>query len=295
MKATFAKVTTILKYLCTFVLFITFFSVFAEPATNEFLREVKISVKVGKLNVIKSFFYRHKVVVKESQYYTQSITAPAILICPDFGQNQKVSFRISRKSICNFIVKPKFSIDRQKATVHYNGDWIHTVWNACNKSSEIESVMDFYSCYESLTYKKEDLVLGSYYWDYINWADPALNISWDKLSYSMLYGQCQWARNIGEIEESKFIKIKLNKSLEYKVWIHDPDFFFMSWNPKSVPKISLKLSFNNTHIIQFISKEKRSLMSGCTKYKKTTFTTCIVRHIVNEVGCKVSSNKCIHQ
>ena len=96
MKVTFANVITILKYLCTFVLFITFFSVFAEPATNEFLREVKISVKVGKLNVIKSFFYSHKVVVKESQYYTQSITAPAILICPDFGQNQKVSFRISR-------------------------------------------------------------------------------------------------------------------------------------------------------------------------------------------------------
>ena len=69
----------------------------------------------------------------------------------------------------------------------------------------------------------------------------------------------------------------------------------MSWNPKSVPKIGLKLSFNNTHIIQFISKEKRSLMSGCTKYKKTTFTTCIVRHIVNEVGCKVSSNKYLHQ
>ena len=35
------------------ILFITFFYVFAEPATNEFLREVKISVKVGKLNVIK--------------------------------------------------------------------------------------------------------------------------------------------------------------------------------------------------------------------------------------------------
>ena len=94
MKATFAKVITILKYLCTFVLFITFFSVFAEPATNEFLREVKISGKVGKLNVIKSSFYRHKVVVKESQYYTQSIKAPAILICPDFGQ--KVGFRIGR-------------------------------------------------------------------------------------------------------------------------------------------------------------------------------------------------------
>ena len=96
MKVTFANVTTILKYLCTFVLFITFFKVFAEPATNEFLRDIKISVKVGKLNVIKSSFCRHKVVVKESQHYTQSITAPAILICPDFGQNQKVSFRIGR-------------------------------------------------------------------------------------------------------------------------------------------------------------------------------------------------------
>ena len=92
-----------------------------------------------------------------------------------------------------------------------------------------------------------------------------MHIQWDELSYSMMYGKCQLARDIGEIEETKFVKLKLNDSLEYRVWIHDPNFFFMSWNPRSTPSLLAKLKFNKqdrNHIIQYIQGKEHSFKHG---------------------------------
>ena len=149
-------------------------------------------------------------------------------------------------------------------TYQYNGDWMQSTWMFCHNNTNVTSVQEFYKCYDSMIFKKEEIILGSYYWDYINWKSPDLQIEWDELSYSMMYGRCQLARDIGEIEETKFIKLKLNDSLEYRVWIHDPNFFFMSWNPRSTPSLLAKLKFNKidrNHIIQYISKEKNSLLN----------------------------------
>ena len=139
-----------------------------------------------------------------------------------------------------------------------------STWMICHNNTNVTSVQEFYECYDSMIFKKDELIFGSYYWDYINWKSPDLQIEWDELSYSMMYGKCQLARDIGEIEETKFVKLKLNDSLEYRVWIHDPNFFFMSWNPRSTPSLLAKLKFNKidrNHIIQYISKEKNSLLN----------------------------------
>ena len=141
---------------------------------------------------------------------------------------------------------------------------MQSTWMFCHNNTNVTSVQEFYKCYDSMIFKKEEIILGSYYWDYINWRSPDLQIEWDELSYSMMYGRCQLARDIGEIEETKFVKLKLNDSLEYRVWIHDPNFFFMSWNPRSTPSLLAKLKFkkkDRNHIIQYISKEKNILLN----------------------------------
>ena len=141
---------------------------------------------------------------------------------------------------------------------------MQSTWMFCHNNTNVTSVQEFYKCYDSMIFKKDEMIFGSYHWDYINWKSPDLHIQWDELSYSMMYGKCQLARDIGEIEETKFVKLKLNDSLEYRVWIHDPNFFFMSWNPRSTPSLLAKLKFNKidrNHLIQYISKEKNILLN----------------------------------
>ena len=141
---------------------------------------------------------------------------------------------------------------------------MQSTWMFCHNNTNVTSVQEFYKCYDSMIFKKDEMIFGSYYWDYINWKSPDLQIEWDELSYSMMYGKCPLARDIGEIEETKFVQIKLNDSLEYRVWIHDPNFFFISRNPRSTPSLIAKLKFNKidrNHIIQYISKEKNILLN----------------------------------
>ena len=56
-----------------------------------------------------------------------------------------------------------------------------------------------------------------------------------KIISSFYFGQCVTSNNIDSLKDGQFLKIYLNKSMDYKVWIHDPDFFLLTANPDIIP------------------------------------------------------------
>ena len=109
--------------------------------------------------------------------------------------------------------------------------------------------------------------------------------------------------SIGTLLEGQFVKVSLNSTLKYRIWIHDPKFFFVSMNPSSTPALSItiekeklkKLNFGAEVAMQFIVAEKMTLYnresSPCTHYGdfNSSFYACVVRKTVSKIGCKVRS------
>ena len=103
-----------------------------------------------------------------------------------------------------------------------------------------ENVGDFYNCYNNSTVDGSTMVLGSKTFTHADFTfENTTQSEWRPL-FSYYFGQCVTSNNIDTLEEGQFLKIYLNKSMDYKIWLHDPDFFYLSLNPESVPKLELK-------------------------------------------------------
>ena len=91
--------------------------------------------------------------------------------------------------------------------------------------------------------------------------------------------------------------INLNLSLSYNVYLHDPDFFLVTHNPSSSPRIKIDIKdlekIGNLNM-QYFTAKKHSLKTWkyqkCVDYDKkgSSFTNCLFKNIIEETGCKVS-------
>ena len=96
------------------------------------------------------------------------------------------------------------------------------------------------------------------------------------------------------------VKISLNASLPYRIWLHDPDFFLVTWNPSSVPAVEITLDLDTaTTGFQYIGVEELRHLdrdgAPCTDYQEegASFSDCVVAKMVEAVGCKVTLNNII--
>ena len=90
--------------------------------------------------------------------------------------------------------------------------------------------------------------------------------------------------------------------MKYRIWLHDPNFFFVSVNPSSAPSLPITMEKNKLKVLnvgaevamQFFVVEKITLYnrdsSPCTHYEEfnSSFYACTVRKITSKIGCKVS-------
>ena len=109
--------------------------------------------------------------------------------------------------------------------------------------------------------------------------------------------------SIGTLLEGQFVKVSLNSTLKYRIWIHDPKFFFVSMNPSSTPSLSITIEKEKLKMLksgaemamQFIVAEKMNLYnresSPCTHYEdfNSSYYDCVIGSTVRKIGCKVSS------
>ena len=100
----------------------------------------------------------------------------------------------------------------------------------------------FFNCAETLTYNQSEIILGTKQFDTLTLVTADLPAKWDLMSYSMNHGRCYTTNSLGKLNETKQITVPLNKSVSYRFWIHDPDFFVISWNPSSVPFVEVSLT-----------------------------------------------------
>ena len=99
----------------------------------------------------------------------------------------------------------------------------------------------FFECAETLTFNKSEIVLGTKQFNTLTLTTSDLPADWDLMSYSINHGRCYTTSSLGQLNETRQISVPLNKSVSYRIWIHDPDFFVISWNPSSVPFVEISL------------------------------------------------------
>ena len=126
----------------------------------------------------------------------------------------------------------------------------------CNKT--IDSVEEFYECVEKLMYSRDQLILESVFFSFsTTLVTPATDATWEDLIETLFHGRCQTIRNVGKLPASQNFKAILNTSLDlgaqYKVFLHDPDFYVTSINPSSTPQIDISLNLTGSLVSNLAS------------------------------------------
>ena len=149
-------------------------------------------------------------------------------------------------------------------------------------------------------FSKEDLILGTAEFNYETTLMTNISLQWEAFIDSLLHGRCQRLRNTGNMLEGKYLKIFLNSTFFYRIYIHDPNFHVTSLNPSGTPRLDLPLNFEGQKLSSFvlyIYAEKHKFLnrksSQCYDYEKagSSFTACIAEFVSNETKCKVSLMK----
>ena len=123
---------------------------------------------------------------------------------------------------------------------NFDGDMIKMFAQTCQTT--FTDANSFFKCAETLTYNKSEIILGTKQFDTLTLTTTDITAHWDLMSYSMNHGRCYTTNTLGQLNETRQITVPLNKSVSYRIWIHDPEFFVISWNPSSVPFVEISLT-----------------------------------------------------
>ena len=122
-----------------------------------------------------------------------------------------------------------------------------------------------------------------------NAANPS---SWKAYYSFSLLGRCFVLKPAaGTIGSSQLgaLSIALNKSLEYMILMHDPDFMMMTSNPKVVPRLSFSIDENfggkTVYIEATIHIKMNREDSPCTEKDEYSFHDCVRQSVAYKIGC----------
>lgn len=130
----------------------------------------------------------------------------------------------------------------------FRGDW--TAWFSwiCNRT--ISNATDYHDCIESTFYSQDELLDGANMFDYPTAMFINHTLDWTSHISFMFNGQCLTSSLPGLLESGQGLKVNLNTSIipGYEIFLHDPNFFIRSFNPKSVPIIENSLKIHDYNI-----------------------------------------------
>ena len=171
--------------------------------------------------------------------------------------------------------------DDFKKMVVFNG----TLEAFCNKSKNFNESMH---CIKDKTYKLSDV------FEKLESTHDNLNVPsfWTENIFSFVYGTvfnsakpyrigADWSRNIS---------ISLNNSLDYCIWIHDPQYFLTTFNPDTIPHVIIKLKQNQSTWL-YLKPVYHHLMNKpdhpCESSEAYSFTACVRNSISRKIGCRL--------
>ena len=122
----------------------------------------------------------------------------------------------------------------------------------------------FYDCFEEKNYQRSEIIEGTFRQRF---GESRVNtdITWSEILFTFDTGICYTTDSFGKMEELEMNFINLNLSLFYNVYLHDPDFFLVTVNPSSSPRIKIDindLKKTGDLNIQYFSAKKHSLREG---------------------------------
>ena len=250
----FNKFVIVFKVSFTLVLFIIFLSFFGIPSLIEYL-EKAVFVKISTDSSSEG-----------------KVSAPAITICttdPRTGNAWKLSPNISQSS--------------------NDSDTFSSVCNGLEGSQLI-------NCFKNSTFGLDDFIVPSlenenesktknepsgYFISEITWA---------------FMGQCHTYIKTEKIDSqtASLLLPTIKRKYDYRIFVHEPDFFFLTTNPKAFPGFKIFLQNENQassdllHIqsIELIQHNNLNLeKSPCMEDPEYSFSNCL-RNVENEkVGC----------
>ena len=204
-----------------------------------------------------------------------------------------------------------------EATQNFNGNFILTIKIVCKKINNITiiRVSDLNLCLDKLTYGENEMItsLANYY---LNRTSKPLSVQWKtyihprkyyynnvKIVYKLIsvYGKCLFVHNLGFLRESNLFKLYLNNNLSFLVFLHDPNFFYVSQNPESAPSVIIHLNMETDlgsltrdklkglqwiYAVKNIKYNRKA--SLCVTDTKYSFKSCLIDYIVKSTNCTVS-------
>ena len=155
------------------------------------------------------------IVIEQEKKYMKEMESPAITICM-IHPDTKFGWR-------EHYFNPKES-------VLLNGP--------CNVSDDLNTLI---KCIETNTYAKDEAINKAFNGKMVD----LKNLNWaDKLDFFPL-GRCHSIKpppgSLG-FSQMNPLKISFNSSFEYRVMIHDPDYFVMTRNPQTFPRVMFKMN-----------------------------------------------------
>ena len=171
----------------------------------------------------------------------------------------------------------------------------------CNTT--FKTAEEFHSCLSPLLYERNETVSDQHFLFNFNTKNKSSynNLTFETFMTSMTYGRCYMARDIGILGETNMLKIVFNKTNKYKIWVHDPDYFLITYFPNVFPGFDISFPRQESDNVggwSFFEATEHNLLntasSPCRDYKtdqdKTiSFTTCIGLKPINMTGCTVGS------
>ena len=204
------------------------------------------------------------IVIEQGKKYMKEMESPAITICMIHPET-KFGWR-------EFDFNPKES-------VLINGP--------CNVSDDLKSLI---SCIETNTFAKNETIKSAVNGKMVDLKNTYL---WVELLDFFPLGRCHSIKPpSGTIGFSQMnpLKMSFNSSLEYRVTIHDPDFYVMTSNPQTFPRIMFKMDQNFGQKWMYLEVTKHIKLNTknqpCKENKGYSFKKCIKIFVATKIGCK---------
>ena len=156
----------------------------------------------------------------------------------------------------------------------------------------METANEFYDCIDDITFRQLEIILGITTFGLKSQTLGFRTTDWVETLRYLINGKCFTSRTFGAVAEMDTNMIQLNSSYGYRVYFHDPDAFFVSFNPSGLPRIDIGIKKNLEKMAsQYLRAKKHILLDRpsfpCQSDKQYSLISCIEMKIVQDSGCKV--------
>ena len=120
-------------------------------------------------------------------------------------------------------------------------DWDsnETIWyqNVCNRT--LQTAQHFYDCVEQYTYNPSDILLGASNYIARDTSVKVITTEWEEIMRPFVTGKCFITKTLGRLHFMDTTLLMFNSSFGYRVYLHDQDIFFISFNPSGLPRVDI--------------------------------------------------------